>query len=147
MDRKLRNHLRLLWVFLALLVLLCAINIALTYTKKASTVVENFVGEQGKTGQTVVGPQGPAGYTPIKGIDYFDGTPGTAGVQGIQGIQGETGSQGTQGNDGETGAQGPAGKSPEFRCSPNNHNYQWRYVGDEDWQTLQKNSQACQSAL
>lgn len=147
MDKRLSFEKRL-WLFLFALFLLLAVGVFLNvkYRPAPITTVENLIGQNGKDGQSIQGPQGPSGYSPVKGVDYFDGATGATGLTGVQGIQGEQGLQGVQGDTGAQGDPGTPGQNPEFRCNPKNHNYEWRYVGDDTWQVLQKNSQACYSA-
>lgn len=149
---RIRKYNRRVFIALFLLTLLVVAGIVITATEKKSPVVQNYIGQQGRSGNdghSIEGPQGPTGYTPVKGIDYFDGKDST-----IPGPQGSTGPvsivPGPVGPAGESiqgppGDNGQDGKNPEFRC--HNSNYQWNYVGDEDWITLQKNSLACQSPL
>lgn len=146
---RIRKHNRRIFVALFLLALLVIAGVIITASEKKTPVIQNYVGQPGQAGQpgdTITGPQGPAGYTPVKGLDYSDGAQGPKGDTGVSGPQGTTGATGESGQSiqGPPGDTGPAGKSPEFRC--HNGNYQWRYVGDDDWQNLQKNSLACQSA-
>lgn len=154
MDNNLKKQVRGVWVVVIVLFALLIASMALTYFSPKVATITNYIGqkgEMGENGQTVEGPQGPqgpAGYTPIKGVDYVDGpigAQGATGAMGPTGAQGAVGPQGIQGDQGPVGDKGDDGKTPEFRC--HSGDYQWRYVGDEDWQTLKKNSAVCQSAL
>jgi len=147
--RKFQRFERVIWALIAALaVTTAALIYSIATAPKPMTTVKEYLGQKGDPGQSVEGPQGASGYSPVKGVDFFDGAKGDKGdpgPQGPQGIQGPAGPQGPQGDQGPPGDPGQDGKQVEFRCAPN-HNYQWRYVGDENWITLQKNSLACTSA-
>jgi hypothetical protein len=85
------------------------------------------------------GSNGKDGKSPIKGIDYTDGVNGQNGSNGADGKDGV-------GQKGDPGQPGQPGRETEFRCNPDNDNYEWRYVGDDSWQIIQPNSNACKSA-
>lgn len=87
------------------------------------------------------GSNGKDGKSPIKGIDYNDGINGQNGSNGFNGVDGKDG----VGQKGDPGNPGQPGRETEFRCEPDTYNYQYRYVGDEGWQTIQPNSNACKS--
>jgi len=145
--RKIQRHNRAVAIALLIVTLLTIVGIALNYFSKPNTVTKNYIGQKGDKGDSTIGIQGlqgdrgSAGYTPIKGIDYSDGKDGLKGEPGPIGPQGIQGVQGVQGDQGTTGATGQDGKTPEFRCFDGD--FQWRYVGDEDWQTLMDKSKAC----
>lgn len=140
-----RRYEKVVWIVLILLTVLTLAGLILTYFKKPAPVVKNYIG---KPGISVQGQPGFQGIQGVQGIQGLQGVPGPQGVQGERGVTGATGlqgAQGIQGNPGPVGAPGEPGqdgKTPEFRCY--NGDYQWRYVGDEDWQTLEANSKACQ---
>lgn len=152
-EESIRRHNRAIWLVLILLLLLTCIGVALSLMAKP-TVVKNYIGKQGAPGISVIGPEGPQGLQGIQGLQGEQGPPGpgptasqiadavAAYLQGNPPPAGPQGPPGIQGDQGATGATGQDGKSPEFRCY--NGDYQWRYVGDEDWQTLQEKSKACQ---
>ncbi len=136
---------KLVWALLAGLIIFTLAGLALTYFEKPAPVVKNYIGKQGNPGISVQGNPGVQGFQGVQGIQGLQGVQGETGAQGVTGA---TGAQGIQGIQGETGASGvpgdpgQPGQSPEFRCF--NGNYQWRYVGDDNWQTLEANSKACQ---
>ncbi len=139
---------RLVLGVLLFVTLLTFSGLVFTYLKKPATpapVIRNFIGEQGPQGLSVQGPQGYSGAQGIQGIQGVKGDIGPQGPIGATGSQGSVGMQGPQGDQGPVGATGQDGRQVEFRCATN-HNYQWRYVGDEDWQNIQKNSLACYQA-
>lgn len=130
-------------VVLSLLLALALVQ----YFSPPSTIQKNYIGQKGDQGDSIQGPQGLSGPQGIQGLQGIKGDTGAQGVTGAKGNAGATGSQGVQGDVGPTGApgdNGQDGKQIEFRCAPN-HNYQFRYIGDEGWQNIQKNSLACQS--
>lgn len=159
--KKTRRHNAYVLGVVLILSLLCLLGIVLTYLAKPVPTINNYVGKPGAPGLSVTGPQGPSGIQGVSGLSVQ----GPTGPQGSQGIAGANASDaqvvgavssylqtnppaaGAQGDQGPTGDPGQNGRDPEFRCNPSNHDYEWRYVGDEDWQTLQKNSRACYQAV
>lgn len=96
-------------------------------------------GDMGEAGLTVQGPKGDTGTQGIQGIA------GVQGAQGFQGAQGQTGATGPQGAKGDPGQPGQPGREVEFRCDPDTHDYEYRYVGDEGWTIIQPDSNTCKS--
>lgn len=144
--REIRKHNRRIMIALILIVLLGAVSIALTMFTKPAPIVKNYIGQQGKPGLSVKGDPGVQGTQGLQGLQGEPGIQGVAGVAGPKGDTGATGAQGIQGDQGPAGEKGADGRTPEYRCNPKNHNYEWRYVGDDNWQVLQKNSKTCQEA-
>lgn len=142
MERP-QRHEQIVKALLIVLALLSLIGITLTYFKKPTPEIRNYVGKPGASGISVVGPVGNPGNMGVQGLQGGKGDTGPIGPQGETGPQGPVGPQGIQGDQGPAGADGQPGQTPEFRC--HNGNYQWRNVGDDNWQTLEKNSQACQA--
>jgi len=113
------------------------IDIDSSVEKAVSKYASNF------TPAFIKGEKGEQGIKGEKGDDGRDGQqgpvgqPGPQGFQGLMGIQGEKGDKGDKGDTGEQGVPGEPGqpgRSPEFRCNQESANFEWRYVGDEDWQ-------------
>lgn len=125
--------------------------------KEYAAQLEQFKREKGYLPDTVMGPLGPIGPSGDKGEKGDTGLQGPQGVMGLQGTMGLQGPEGPMGPQGETGATGPQGeqgpqgepgqngREVEFRCNPANNNYEYRYVGDDNWHIIQRNSEACQS--
>lgn len=106
-------------------------------------------GAKGANGISITGPRGLQGYPGPKGDTGAQGAmgvQGTVGVQGSQGIQGSTGQQGETGQTGAQGEPGADGRQTEFRCDPENNDYEYRYVGDDGWIIIERNSNACKSS-
>lgn len=144
----------ILGVILLLSILATAANTYIVLTrfpqlKNAIIAIQNkssIPGPQGIAGALgLEGPRGLQGYPGPKGDTGPQGIQGITGIQGPQGIQGPTGPQGPQGEQGPQGQPGANGRETEFRCNPANNDYQYRYVGDDNWQTIQSNSNACKS--
>lgn len=118
-----------------------------------SAEVSQIKPQKGESGLSVQGPRGLQGYPGIKGdtgamgSQGISGLQGSTGAQGQQGIQGPTGAPGATGDKGDQGQPGANGREVEFRCNPANNDYQYRYVGDDAWQTIQPNSDTCKSTL
>lgn len=141
MDDEFKKYTRRIWIVLSLLLLLALFAIAAQFLKKTPpATIQNYVGQNGKDGQSLTGPQGIPGYTPIKGVDYFDGTKGdtgstgAVGSQGIQGIQGVSGIKGDKGDTGEQGPEGKPGRAVFTRYNPETGVPECRYAGDDTWQ-------------
>lgn len=103
----------------------------------------------------VNGQAGQMGLQGDRGLQGYPGPKGDTGAQGVSGVQGSTGAQGPQGIQGEQGPSGGIGpqgepgangRETEFRCNPANYNYEWRYVGDDNWHIIEQNSNACKSS-
>jgi len=103
---------------------------------------EGPAGLKGDKGDT--GPQGPQGFPGPKGDKGDQGNIGNTGSS-IQGPPGATGATGPQGPQGEQGEPGQDGREVEFRCNPDNDNYEYRYVGDDNWRIIERDSKACKS--
>lgn len=99
-------------------------------------------GLKGEKGEQ--GPQGIQGYPGPKGDKGDQGNIGNTGAS-IQGPPGATGATGPQGPQGEQGEPGQNGREVEFRCNPANDNYEYRYVGDDGWIIIERDSNACKS--
>lgn len=141
---EIRRIKRIFLIGLLILLGLIALSIALTYFSKPAEVIKNYIGQQGPPGLSVQGVPGLQGPQGVQGLQGVPGEQGPQGVQGIQGPQGPVGPQGDPGPQGSPGDPGQDGKTPTFRC--HNGDYQFQYVGDEGWQTIEKNSKACQQA-
>lgn len=100
-------------------------------------------GKQGSVGPQGLSIQGAKGERGLQGEQGPIGKTGPQGPQGIQGVQGPQGIQGEKGDQGEPGANG---RETEFRCNPDNDNYEYRYIGDDNWIIIQRNSNACKSS-
>lgn len=157
---------KLLWIILVLWIISNAIVITLylffprqdpeiqRLIKEYTTQLEAIKRQKGYIPDSITGPQGIQG---LQGPQGLQGEPGAQGLQGsqgpigLQGSQGATGAQGPAGPTGPQGEQGPQGepgqdgREVEFRCNPANDNYEYRYVGDENWQIIERNSNACKS--
>lgn len=144
---EIRRHNRKILGLVFILFLLCLLGVGVSYFSKPQ--VKNYIGKNGSNGISIKGDLGNQGLQGVQGVQGLQGTQGIQGITGSQGqpgVQGATGMVGAQGEpgiQGIPGENGQDGKTPEFRCNPKNHDYEWRYVGDEDWQTLETNSQAC----
>lgn len=140
-----------MWWALIVLLLLSLFNLGFVlFTEHGvypATITER--GAQGLQGlQGTQGTQGIQGFT-IPGPKGDTGTQGPQGTQGTQGVQGDPGATGAQGETGTQGAQGDPGtngKQVEFRCDPDNDNYEYRYTGDETWTIIEPNSNTCKSS-
>lgn len=158
------KHNKLLSLALILALLLLAVTgFALVWSITHKTDTQQLINNQIKTevaknkpqngvnGIGVQGDRGLQGYPGVKGdagamgSQGISGLQGSTGAQGQQGIQGPAGTQGVTGEKGDQGNPGANGKEVEFRCDPETHNYQWRYVGEEGWTNIQENSNACKS--
>ena len=144
MKPRLPKHNRVIWVFLALLILANFVVLAYIAMRAPELIIQQFRGEDGKSGQSIKGDQGPPGYTPIKGIDYFDGRDGKDG-QSIVGPQGPIGPAGKDGTNGTNGTDGQNARNSEFACQ--NGDFVTRYEGDDVWKVVQKDSEVCQEAV
>lgn len=148
-PKEIQKHNKVIGIVLAIIVILLLAQIGFTLLQKPKPQVNNFVGQQGiagPSGESIQGPQGIQGTQGVQGPVGATGAQGPLGQTGATGETGSVGPQGMVGPQGTPGDPGADGRSTEFRCNPKNHSYEWRYVGDDSWQTLQKNSLACQSA-
>lgn len=135
--KKIKKYNRRIWILLSLLVILVMFGIVLAYFHDKPQIVNNYTSQQGKAGESIIGPQGISGYSPIKGVDYFDGAKGETGshgIQGEQGIQGDQGVKGDKGDIGEVGPQGRIGRTAFSRVNQETGQSECRYAGDEAWQ-------------
>lgn len=151
--RKIQRQNRIVQIILVIIMLLILVGVALTYFAQTPPQVKNYIGERGAKGDTekidydrinnyidvvvsgmpkpqngkdstVAGPQGAASTVP-----------GPAGLNGLDSI--------IPGPIGTSGSSGADGKTLDVRCNPETHDYEKQYVGDEDWQVIQKNSKVC----
>lgn len=153
---RIRRQNRKFFLVLSFFIALILLGLVLSYFRPTPTTVKNYVGKNGVNGQdakvdysvlfSLIDNRIAALPTPRDGKDGAPGAPST--VPGPKGndstTPGPVGADSTvPGPTGNTGEQGAPGRSPEFQCDSNTHNYQWRYAGDEDWKVLQPNSKAC----
>lgn len=136
----------MLLVIGVVLSLLLALGLIQYFSPHTGTIEKNYIGQKGAQGNSIQGSQGLIGPQGIQGLHGVKGDTGATGTQGVAGFQGPAGAASTvPGPVGPVGDNGQDGRQIEQRCSSKG-DYQWRYVGDESWQTMKKNSQACQSA-
>lgn len=162
MIKRPRPNTVLLSVLILFLVCLVSLSVYNTYLylTKIRSIQNSLIALQGKS--STPGPRGIAGalgFEGPRGLQGYPGPKGDPGSQGLSGVQGAQGMQGTDGSQGSVGPTGPQGeqgaqgnpgadgKQVEFRCDPDNNNYEWRYVGDLNWQVVEPNSNACKSTV
>lgn len=127
------KHSVLIWILLLILIALSALNIYLLIHRPIIT--QFSIGQKGDAGgQGIQGEQGLQGIQGVAGQPGVKGDTGPQGPQGIQGPQGVQGLPGAQGTQGPPGDPGQPGRSTEFRCNQQTANFEWRYVGDDNWQ-------------
>lgn len=155
------KHNKLLTVALILALILLSITgyglfYSITHKDDVEQRLKNQLSTEVSHIKPVNGSNGQMGIQGDRGLQGYPGPKGDTGAQGSQGLQGSTGIQGEQGIQGPVGPQGEQGsqgqpgtdaREVEFRCEPDTHNYQYRYVGDEGWTNIQENSNTCKSTL
>lgn len=156
---KTNNRLLAVLILLILLTVGLAAGNTYIYLSRVKDIQNSLIALEGKS--STPGPQGLAGALGLEGPRGLQGYPGPQGATGSQGVQGSSGIQGEPGIQGAVGAEGPQGpqgeqgpqgdpgangRQVEFRCDPDNNNYEWRYVGDLGWQLVEANSNACKSS-
>lgn len=128
-----KQALRWLLVLVAILTILCGVNIYLTSHAIDSPKFRNAV--QKIVQQEVRPIQGAQGIQGERGLVGERGAPGKNG-QGVAGPQGQQGLQGIPGPKGEQGLPGIPGRTPELSYDPDTGDLLIRYDGDDFWTIL-----------
>lgn len=149
------NSRRMWWAFIALIILslLNFYLVIFTHNAQYPSLIpiagkpgtQGLKGEPGNSGQMGISVTGLKGDTGLQGAQGVQGLQGAVGTQGPQGTPGDTGSQGPAGPPGGQGEPGQNGRQVEFRCDPANNDYEYRYVGDNNWTIIERDSNACKS--
>lgn len=122
MDKR---HLRILTALMILMVLLTALNVAVSFlNKQHPDVLKNAIR---KEIESIKIPEAPLPVIPVKGVDYFDGKDGRDGRDGKDSVSTHTVEK-------ETivvkEAPKPAkdGLSPIIRCNESKNRWEIRYI-------------------
>lgn len=130
-----------LWVALLIVILLQLFLLVKTH----KPVVNNYIGQKGDTGQSIVGPQGVSGAQGLPGIG-LQGPAGQSGAPGVTQITNNNtniavpGPQGDKGDKGDPAIVVP----PMFKVDANTCQLETKYPDDDFWTTLAQLPSPCE---
>lgn len=132
-DKKLRRLFTVTWFLLGLVLAGIIYMYFVVSGHEQQPVINNYVGQRGQKGETVVGPRGDVG--PI-GPQGLQAAPTQPTVIENQTTITQPAIQGPQGDKGEPGEKGDPGVGIQIQVNPLTKDLEYRYDGDTFWNIL-----------
>lgn len=142
-----KQYKKMKWAFtlLCFLMLSVIVSLLLLLSKpQRASQINNFIGQRGESGQSIVGPQGPIGAQGLAGIG-LQGSTGDNGSTTIINNTTNTPVPGPQGEKGDPGVAGADGRQLLLKVDPTTCQLESKYDGDDFWQIIAQLPTPCEA--